>query len=117
MISVYLPVNSTVREDTIRLFAMVGTGFVTYGTQTNTSVSGLILNYKWNIKIRQIDCKANDPFEGKKNRITSVKCGLVVQFQEGILNVQIDQEQQHSKIALVFLLYLVDLGSMSILPK
>jgi hypothetical protein len=61
---VYLPVNSTVREDTIRLFAMVGTGYVTYGTQTNTSVSGLILNYKWNIKIRQIDCKANDPFEG-----------------------------------------------------
>ena len=70
LITVYLPVNSTVREDTIRLFAMVGTGYVTYGTQTNTSVSGLILNYKWNIKIRQIDCKANDPFEG--TRITII---------------------------------------------
>jgi hypothetical protein len=58
-------VNATVGQDSIRLFAMVGTGFATYGSLANTSsVPGLVLNYKWNIKIRQIDCKANDPLEG-----------------------------------------------------
>ena len=66
--TVYLPVNASVSEDTIRLFAMVGTGYAIYGNVTNSTVPGLVINYKWNIKIRQIDCKSNDPMEGKGKR-------------------------------------------------
>lgn len=53
-------------QDSVRLFAMVGTAFALNGGITNTStVPGVVLNYKWNIKIRQIDCKSNDPIVGK----------------------------------------------------
>lgn len=60
--SVYLPVNSTSGEDFIRVFSMVGVAFVNSATGV---VAGQVLDYKWKIKIRQIDCKESDPLQGK----------------------------------------------------
>ena len=62
---VYVPVNATLGQDSVRLFAMVGTAYAATGGLTNTSTPlGVVVNYKWNIKIRQIDCKVNDPLQG-----------------------------------------------------
>jgi len=61
---VYLPVNATSGEDYIRIFTMVGVGFVSSGAGV---VSGQVMDYKWRIKIRQIDCKESDSLQGNFN--------------------------------------------------
>ena len=59
-IQVYLPTDATNGEDTISLFAMVGTSNVVAGNAVT-----LVANYTWNIKIEQIDCTKNNDLEGK----------------------------------------------------
>jgi hypothetical protein len=41
---------------------MVGVAFINSATGV---VAGQVLDYKWKIKIRQIDCKESDPLQGK----------------------------------------------------
>ena len=62
-VPVYLPVSATSGQGLISLFATVGMAYA--ASLTNTSMApGVIVNYKWNIKIQQINCKVDDPLQG-----------------------------------------------------
>ena len=71
MLTVYLPVNATVGEDAVTLFAMVGSNaFWEYYAPFNLTIDpSFVRNYTWNIKIQQIDCSEQNSLKGRTSLI------------------------------------------------
>ena len=64
-------INATGGEDTVSLFAMVGSNafWQFYAPFNLTLDPSFVDNYSWNIKIRQIDCSRQDSLKGNMYRL------------------------------------------------